>query len=265
MNLIQWPRHESPRVFAHRLRHRRFCRPLPTPCRGPAEEGQDHRRQVHDRARHLGLESDQDRNRFRTLRHRRGLLGLGRQGSGRQQDEAHRGRRRSAQRRQALHQDADAERRRGRHRRRHRDGGQRHRNRALGSLRAHSAKRRSAICWAAASATASASTAPCRPSTNVEDPASWRAQAEAARAEKWGWTAFKFQGDGVPAKADPEFKEPGHDPYAAQPHPQGLPPHRQRHGDGARDARARRRFRHRMPLALRHPGRHPPGAASWSP
>ena len=39
-------------------------------------------------------------------------------------------------------------------------------------------------------------------------------RCEAARAEKWGWTAFKFQGDGVPVKADPEFQEPGHDPYA---------------------------------------------------
>jgi L-alanine-DL-glutamate epimerase-like enolase superfamily enzyme len=49
---------------------------------------------------------------------------------------------------------------------------------------------------------------------HVEDPAAWRAQAEEARAEKWGWTAFKFQGDGVPLKADPVFREPGHDPYA---------------------------------------------------
>src|SRR5437868_3730071 len=48
---------------------------------------------------------------------------------------------------------------------------------------------------------------------DVEDPKSWRAQAEAARAEKWGWTAFKFQGDGVPPKADPQFREPGPDPY----------------------------------------------------
>src|SRR5437867_7604867 len=48
----------------------------------------------------------------------------------------------------------------------------------------------------------------------VEDPESWRAQAREARAEKFGWTAFKFQGDGVPPKADPGFREPGHDPYA---------------------------------------------------
>src|SRR6195256_6413788 len=49
---------------------------------------------------------------------------------------------------------------------------------------------------------------------NVEDPAAWRTQVDEARAEKAAWTAFKFQGDGVPKKADPQFKEPGHDPYA---------------------------------------------------
>src|SRR5579859_2494738 len=38
----------------------------------------------------------------------------------------------------------------------------------------------------------------------VDDQGAWRAQAEEARAEKWKWTAFKFQGDGVPLKADPE-------------------------------------------------------------
>ena len=47
-----------------------------------------------------------------------------------------------------------------------------------------------------------------------ESAAAWREQVGQARAEKWGWTAFKFQGDGVPPKADPEFREPGHDPYA---------------------------------------------------
>ena len=78
--------------------------------------------------------------------------------------------RRSAQRRQALHQDADAERRRGSHRRRHHDRRQRHRDRPLGPLRAHPAKPLSAIFWAAVSATAFASTAPCRWSSNVEDP-----------------------------------------------------------------------------------------------
>src|SRR6266849_4175549 len=48
---------------------------------------------------------------------------------------------------------------------------------------------------------------------NVDDMAQWRAQAQAAQAEKWGWTAFKFQGDGVPPRADPGYTEPGHDRY----------------------------------------------------
>ena len=34
-----------------------------------------------------------------------------------------------------------------------------------------------------------------------------------AKAEPFGWTAYKFQGDGIPVAADPEFKEPGHDAY----------------------------------------------------
>src|SRR5947209_4023065 len=49
---------------------------------------------------------------------------------------------------------------------------------------------------------------------HVEDQGAWRAQVQEARSEKWQWTAFKFQGDGVPVKADPQFREPGHDPYA---------------------------------------------------
>lgn len=49
---------------------------------------------------------------------------------------------------------------------------------------------------------------------HVEDPASWREQVRAAKAEKFGWTAFKFQGDGIPPNADPGNREPGHDPFA---------------------------------------------------
>jgi L-alanine-DL-glutamate epimerase-like enolase superfamily enzyme len=41
----------------------------------------------------------------------------------------------------------------------------------------------------------------------------FRDQVAAARAEKAGWTAFKFQGDGIPPRADPEYREPGHDRY----------------------------------------------------
>ena len=93
---------------------------------------------MHDRPRNLGLESHQGRNRFRPLRNRRSLLGLGREGSGPQQNERYRARRRSAERRQALHQDADAECRRRRHSRRHHERRERHRDRAVGSLRPHS-------------------------------------------------------------------------------------------------------------------------------
>jgi L-alanine-DL-glutamate epimerase-like enolase superfamily enzyme len=48
---------------------------------------------------------------------------------------------------------------------------------------------------------------------NPEDMQLWRDQVRAAKAEKFGWTAFKFQGDGIPPTADPQYKEPGHDPY----------------------------------------------------
>lgn len=48
---------------------------------------------------------------------------------------------------------------------------------------------------------------------NVEDMKQWREQVREAKAEKFGWTAFKFQGDGIPPKADPQNLEPGHDPY----------------------------------------------------
>src|SRR5271168_5254274 len=50
--------------------------------------------------------------------------------------------------------------------------------------------------------------------THAGDMQEWKDQVAERRAEKWGWTAFKFQGDGVPPNADPTFSEPGHDPYA---------------------------------------------------
>ena len=49
---------------------------------------------------------------------------------------------------------------------------------------------------------------------HAEDMQEWKDQVAERRAEKWGWTAFKFQGDGIPPNADPTFSEPGHDPYA---------------------------------------------------
>lgn len=48
---------------------------------------------------------------------------------------------------------------------------------------------------------------------NVEDMGEWRALVAETKAEKFGWTAFKFQGDGIPRTVDPEFKEIGHDAY----------------------------------------------------
>ena len=47
----------------------------------------------------------------------------------------------------------------------------------------------------------------------VEDMGAWRALVQETKAEKFGWTAYKFQGDGIPPRADPEYKEPGHDRY----------------------------------------------------
>jgi len=49
---------------------------------------------------------------------------------------------------------------------------------------------------------------------NVEDKSAWRELVQRTQAEKPGWTAFKFQGDAVPRKSDPGYKEPGHDRYA---------------------------------------------------
>lgn len=49
--------------------------------------------------------------------------------------------------------------------------------------------------------------------TDPEDMSQWRDLVQQSKAEKAGWTAFKFQGDGIPPKADPEYREPGHDRY----------------------------------------------------
>src|SRR5665213_3415328 len=51
------------------------------------------------------------------------------------------------------------------------------------------------------------------PKGNIADPAVWRNQVAEAKAEKWKWTAFKFQGDGIPPRLDPTYSEPGHDLY----------------------------------------------------
>jgi L-alanine-DL-glutamate epimerase-like enolase superfamily enzyme len=45
----------------------------------------------------------------------------------------------------------------------------------------------------------------------VEDMQAWRELVRESRAEKFGWTAFKFQGDGIPPHADPDNREPGHE------------------------------------------------------
>ncbi|HEX4748709.1 MAG TPA: mandelate racemase/muconate lactonizing enzyme family protein [Bryobacteraceae bacterium] len=51
------------------------------------------------------------------------------------------------------------------------------------------------------------------PKQHPEDLASWRDLVRRTKAERWGWTAFKFQGDGIPRALDPEYKQPGHDRY----------------------------------------------------
>lgn len=51
------------------------------------------------------------------------------------------------------------------------------------------------------------------PKGDVADPAAWRDLVQHARAERWGWTAFKFQGDGIPTALDRQYSQPGHDPY----------------------------------------------------
>jgi L-alanine-DL-glutamate epimerase-like enolase superfamily enzyme len=51
------------------------------------------------------------------------------------------------------------------------------------------------------------------PTGNLEDMSRYKDFVAQARAEKWNWTAFKFQGDQIPGRVDPSYSEPGHDPY----------------------------------------------------
>lgn len=48
---------------------------------------------------------------------------------------------------------------------------------------------------------------------NVEEMSQWRDLVQQSKAENFGWTAYKFQGDGIPPKADPTYSEPGHDRF----------------------------------------------------
>ena len=55
------------------------------------------------------------------------------------------------------------------------------------------------------------------PKNHPEDPKSWGEQVTEAKTNNpYGFTAFKVQGDSVPRTADPDYKEPGHDPYTNQ-------------------------------------------------
>lgn len=50
---------------------------------------------------------------------------------------------------------------------------------------------------------------------NAKELSSWRDQAAEAKGNNpYGFTGFKFQGDSIPVTADPDYLEPGHDPYA---------------------------------------------------
>ncbi len=47
----------------------------------------------------------------------------------------------------------------------------------------------------------------------IDSRSAYKDTIASVRAEKFGWTAFKFQGDGIPVAADPTFSEVGHDAY----------------------------------------------------
>src|SRR3954452_16062206 len=51
------------------------------------------------------------------------------------------------------------------------------------------------------------------PKKHPEDPASWRDLVKKTKPERWGWTAFKVQGDAIPRMLDPTYEQPGHDRY----------------------------------------------------
>jgi L-alanine-DL-glutamate epimerase-like enolase superfamily enzyme len=51
------------------------------------------------------------------------------------------------------------------------------------------------------------------PEKNVGEDSAWKDLVQEAQAERWGWTAFKFQGDGIQRALDPEYHQPGHDRY----------------------------------------------------
>ena len=46
------------------------------------------------------------------------------------------------------------------------------------------------------------------PTGNTRRHARYKDFVAQARAENGGWTAFKFQGDGIPPRVDPQYREP---------------------------------------------------------
>ncbi len=55
-----------------------------------------------------------------------------------------------------------------------------------------------------------------------DDKSAYRDYIAKAKADKFGFNAFKFQGDGIPPAADPDYKEIGHDPYLRNLTPKDL-------------------------------------------
>ena len=92
-----------------------------------------------------------------------------------------------------------------------------------------------------------------------EDPQTWRQQVREAKAEKFGWTAFKFQGDGIPPQRRSRLQGARARSLHARSHAQGSAPHREGDGDRARRARAGHRLRRRGALEVRRARRHRDG------